>query len=309
VVTDLSQIQRKARAVSVPDDPDVAPRSSAGPAVARVLLFLFFVLLVWKWCWRGSSARPVPWSRPTPPWPPRRAIPGADLRPSQRGVFPLLLAALVGPSCFTNGCPTTFSFAPPSWRRGWSSSWASPADRVKARGGSSNYLSYLTGYATADRWLAFALALATGALAAAVYRRERVAARVRVPGDASPLPARSGLIGMRVAIILLTLIVFLPQVRLLFEREAGPDVVILIDTSRSMGKPTITRTRRPGTGPSNWPGLVPPGRAAHQAKRTTKSRPWRRPSRATWPPRTGRPGKSWLSQSAFCPRTGLDSQR
>ena len=42
------------------------------------------------------------------------------------------------------------------------------------------------------------------------------------------------LAGLRVALILLALGVFLPQLRLWFERQGWPDVAIIIDDSRSM---------------------------------------------------------------------------
>src|SRR5262249_5231148 len=42
---------------------------------------------------------------------------------------------------------------------------------------------------------------------------------------------------MRLGLLFLTLVVLLPQLRLFFEREGWPDVVLLIDTSKSFGKP------------------------------------------------------------------------
>src|SRR5207244_6635933 len=42
------------------------------------------------------------------------------------------------------------------------------------------------------------------------------------------------LAGLRIFLILLTLTVLLPQVKLWFEREGWPDIAILVDDSRSM---------------------------------------------------------------------------
>src|SRR5262249_32328125 len=74
-----------------------------------------------------------------------------------------------------------------------------------------------------------------GALAIGIYRLERAASRVRTPGDSPPPRSIVPVAGLRLAILFLALVVLLPQLRLSFEREGWPDVVILVDTSQSCG--------------------------------------------------------------------------
>ncbi|MCE9562045.1 MAG: VWA domain-containing protein [Planctomycetes bacterium] len=78
-----------------------------------------------------------------------------------------------------------------------------------------------------DRRLVLALAAVVGVLTVVVYRLERRAVsgfhRLVVPGL------------LRLSVFLLALFVLLPQLRLAFDREGWPEVVILIDTSGSMG--------------------------------------------------------------------------
>src|SRR5439155_17409854 len=68
----------------------------------------------------------------------------------------------------------------------------------------------------------------------ALYQRES-----RVMGPGSPA-ARTGrlivLCGLRIGMVLLMLGVFLPQLRVVFERQSWPDIVILIDDSASMSE-------------------------------------------------------------------------
>ena len=79
--------------------------------------------------------------------------------------------------------------------------------------------------ARTDLWLSVAVLLAGGALVWFVYRRE----------GGKPRPAqRLVLMGLRVGVLLLLLAVLLPQLRLHFERQGWPDVVLLIDDSESM---------------------------------------------------------------------------
>jgi hypothetical protein len=91
----------------------------------------------------------------------------------------------------------------------------------------------------ADPWLAAALALGAAALVIAIYRRERTGATPG-PGDRRTRLARCGL---RVALVLLLLAVFLPQLKLWFERQGWPDVALVIDDSQSMS--TVDRYQDP----------------------------------------------------------------
>jgi hypothetical protein len=77
-----------------------------------------------------------------------------------------------------------------------------------------------------DRRIVLAIAAIGLALTFSIYRMERRAVsgfrRLIVPGL------------LRLSVLLLTLFVLLPQLRLSFDREGWPEVVILIDTSASM---------------------------------------------------------------------------
>ena len=79
----------------------------------------------------------------------------------------------------------------------------------------------------ADRWLLAGIAVAGGLFVLAIYRLERHAAggfrQVLVP------------FMLRVAVIVLVAFVFLPQLRLAFDREGWPDVAVVLDVSASMG--------------------------------------------------------------------------
>jgi hypothetical protein len=77
-------------------------------------------------------------------------------------------------------------------------------------------------------WLLGGAGLGMAALIFVVYRLE---------GDTASRGYRLLLGGLRVFLILLTLTVLGPQLALTFERQGWPDVVLLIDDSRSMGEP------------------------------------------------------------------------
>ncbi len=95
------------------------------------------------------------------------------------------------------------------------------------------YSSYLWDGAS-DPWLASGLAAAALGLTAFAYRRE-------LRGQGRWL--RSLLVGLRLGLVLLLLVVLLPQLRLWFERQGWPDVVLLLDDSESMS--TKDRYRDP----------------------------------------------------------------
>ena len=95
-------------------------------------------------------------------------------------------------------------------------------------------MAFLTGDAYSDRWLAAGLIVLGAIFVWQIYRRERPG-----PNAAGPLPrwrnplARLG--SLRFGLLVLAVAVLLPQVKLAFEREGWPDVVVAIDDSRSMG--------------------------------------------------------------------------
>jgi hypothetical protein len=80
----------------------------------------------------------------------------------------------------------------------------------------------------ADPWLAAALALAAAVLTYTIYRREGSAAQRQQVGG---LILR---VGLRLSLLFLMLAVLLPRDRVWFERQSWPDIVLLIDDSRSM---------------------------------------------------------------------------
>jgi hypothetical protein len=86
------------------------------------------------------------------------------------------------------------------------------------------FLPYLWSAAT-DPWLAGLIALGSAAMVVLIYLQEGQTAR---PGY------KLFLAGLRMGFLLMTLGVFLPQLRLWFERQGWPDVAIIIDDSRSM---------------------------------------------------------------------------
>jgi hypothetical protein len=86
------------------------------------------------------------------------------------------------------------------------------------------YLSYLWD-GSSDLWLAGLIAVAGIAMIAAVYIRE---------GRTASGVYRALLAGLRVCLLLLTLVVLLPQLKLWFERQSWPDVAVIIDDSLSM---------------------------------------------------------------------------
>jgi hypothetical protein len=240
IVSDLSQVRHRARMITSPDDSESAPRSSAGPGVARVLLLVFLALLALETilAWRFGSARTaapremLTQESPRAPW--RRWI-----APGLVALAPLLAALALGAVLAHEALTGEFlGFLPGSLRasleRGLGVPEAAPGEGTRWK---LDYLPYLTGQSSTDRWLALGLALAAAGLVFAIYRAERVASLIRVPGETTP-SSRSfwSLAASRLALFLLALLVLLPQLRLFFEREGWPDVAILIDTSRSMSK-------------------------------------------------------------------------
>jgi hypothetical protein len=95
------------------------------------------------------------------------------------------------------------------------------------------YASYLWD-GKSDPWLVGLLLVGAGVLVALIYRRE---------GSKPKAAQRIVLMGLRLGLVGLILMVFLPQLKLWFERQGWPDVVILIDDSQSMS--TVDKIRDP----------------------------------------------------------------
>jgi len=88
-----------------------------------------------------------------------------------------------------------------------------------------------------DPWLAGLLAVGAAALIFVIYRREGQKPSRPAQRAAGFIPAvfqRLTLMGLRVGVLLLLLTILLPQLKLYFERQGWPDVVLLIDDSQSM---------------------------------------------------------------------------
>ncbi len=217
VVTDLAQVSH----TGGPAAPEERVAQPLGPGVARVLLtamlvlILLEVILAWRFGhYSASAANEAP--APSSPWLPIGAAVLAGLT--------LLAVAIVAINAWTGDF---LAFLPEGLRRGFESALGIPPP---AAGEGSfwrlEFLSYLIDSAS-DPWLAGTLAVVASAAIFWVYRQE---------GRTAGAGFKTLLAVLRVALLLLTLGVFMPQLRLYFERQGWPDVVILIDDSLSMSK-------------------------------------------------------------------------
>jgi hypothetical protein len=222
VVTDPADVRASAESGAVV----VSTRKRHGPAVARVAVLLALAvlaaetLLAWRW---GPARSPGAGNRLVE----RKLL--VRVASTAAALLPLAAAVFVlGTIVHYEWTRDLLGFLPDAARR-WVESAAGvppaqPGEGTKWR------LEGLTAFSrngTTDRRLVLALAAAALVLTVAVYRRERRAVagwgRLVVPGL------------VRAAVFLLALFVLLPQLRLSFVREGRPEVVILLDTSASMG--------------------------------------------------------------------------
>jgi hypothetical protein len=206
------------------------PMRGIGAVLARWLLLTMVALLVVEvvLAWRFGHYSGVPGVWQTPP-PPSRILPVA-VAGIAAALF-LLLAGILVHAAWTGDF---LSFLPEATRAGIEARLGIPPP---AAGEGTRWHLEFTSYlwdATADPWLAGALALGLAVLVIAIYLREG-----RTAGTAYKVL----LAGLRLFFILLTLAVLLPQLRLWFEREGWPDVAILIDDSRSMSTTDQYRDR------------------------------------------------------------------
>ncbi len=219
-VTDLRDVRH-------PDAPATsegeAVRSNVGPAVAHWFLLGALVLLIAEvlLAWFFGHHTAVPGAAE----PPRVGL----LLPGVVGGVALVLFALIAFSLLHAAETGDFlSYLPDGFRstvEGWLGV-PPPAPGENTRW-HLEFNPYLHSAAN-DPWLAGGLALLVLALVAAVYTFEAKTANGVYKGL---------LVGMRMFLILLTLAVLLPQIQLRFERQGWPDVVLLLDDSRSMGVP------------------------------------------------------------------------
>jgi hypothetical protein len=116
-------------------------------------------------------------------------------------------------------------FLPDSLRRG-AEGWFGVPEPAEGEGTRwrLEYSPYLW-QARNDPWLAALIAAGALGLTAYAYRNE-----LRSSGRG----VRAVLISLRLGLVLLLLVVLLPQLRIWFERQGWPDVVLMIDDSQSM---------------------------------------------------------------------------
>lgn len=229
VVGDASAVRFRVTPAATGGESDLAAVQPRGPSIARILLFavlgLMAVELVLAWLYGSARVgqgldpmrvRPARWL--TPLW-----------------VIPLaILAVTVAVVVHAVMTGEFLGFLPDSLRtpieRWVGVPAAAPGEGTRWRLETHNYW---TGDDRADRWLVAGALLVAGLCIWQVYRRERPGASATGPLGRWRSPrVRLGV--LRFGLVALVLVVLLPQVKLAFEREGWPDVVVLIDDSRSM---------------------------------------------------------------------------
>lgn len=228
IVTDPSDIRHR------PPDPEVLPAIVSdesgvlGSAVARGLLLAALALLFIEpvLAWRFGSARGPINAIDRPAETPARRARNALL--AFAAAAPLVLIG-IGGLILLHASLTgeLLSFLPGGVRRTIEASLGVPA-AIPGEGTRWRFerLPVFTDVANADRWLVGVLAVAALALSVVVYRQEL---------QRSSRLAGGPLVLLRCGLVLVTLLVLLPQLRLVFEREGWPDLVVLMDDSQSMG--------------------------------------------------------------------------
>ncbi|MSR54159.1 MAG: VWA domain-containing protein [Gemmataceae bacterium] len=230
VVGELSEVQNRLSSATIGEAGVLLPSEPRGPAVAKILLVIVVGLMLLETilAWRFGSARvgqaadplrvkPSHWL--TPLW----AIPS---------IACLMLTGIVAHAAISG---EFLGFLPTSLRRSLEQELlvpeAAPGEGTRWR---LESIAYLTGDSGSDRWLMAALIAMAGVFVWRMYRLERPG-----PNATGPLAKwRSPLIrlgSLRFGLLVLALLVMLPQVKLAFEREGWPDVVVAIDDSASMG--------------------------------------------------------------------------
>jgi hypothetical protein len=228
VVGDVSEVRYHAPTGSSIDATD-QPTVSRGPAVARGLLVVVIVLLLFETilAWQFGSARAGGAGDPMRVKPRRWATP--------LWMLPLVIcAAIVGIVVHASVTGEFLGFLPLSIRHPIEQYLgvpeAAPGEGTRWR---LESMAYITGESSSDRWLVGGLLLLAGLFVWRIYRREQPA-QTRTGAIHGPRNPVARLGSLRFGLIVLALAVLLPQVKLAFEREGWPDVVIAIDDSRSM---------------------------------------------------------------------------
>ena len=220
----------RSRDGSRPGANDTEARDPHGPSIAHALLLAALILMFLEvlLAWHYGSARSSS-NLPTPPSTRRRLI--AFLIWSVPAVFAIAVLLAVMHAFITD---RFLSFLPTSWRQLIEASLGvTPAPAGESTDWRLSSTPYFTGQWSVDRWLVGALVIASIAFTCAIYWRERtgIAASTRRRFLNDP---RTRLAVLRICLHLLTLLVLLPQLSIVFERKGWPDVVLIIDDSRSM---------------------------------------------------------------------------
>lgn len=192
-----------------------------GIVIARWLTILVLVLVVLEivLAWHFGHYTGVVDATTSPP------APGKLLPLAAALVFFLLFVGLAATLIHAVRTGDLLSFLPDETR----SSLEARLDIPQPAAGEGNtwrleFLPFLVDGAT-DPWIAGAWAVTMLVLVGIIYWRE---------GKTASKPYKILLGGLKLFFILLTLVVFLPQLKVQFERQGWPDVVILLDDSRSM---------------------------------------------------------------------------
>jgi len=202
-----------------------------GATVARFLLLIVLALIFAEvlLAWHYGSARATDVNSQPPP---RRY----RLFASLLWAVPIALCALVLLTLAHAVITDEFlGFLPGSWRASLEHSLgvppAAPGEGTRWR---LKAMSYLTGEGDIDRWLVAGLVIGALAFIAIIYRREQLGFVISPPRrflkDPRVPPAL-----LRIGLTLVALLVLLPQLQLAFEREGWPDIVVILDDSKSMG--------------------------------------------------------------------------
>jgi hypothetical protein len=192
-----------------------------GGVVARFLLLAMLALLLVEavLAWRFGHYSAVAGA---PGGPPARGklLPGFAL--VFAGAAVIVIAGVLGHAVWTGDF---LGFLPESVRRGFEDRMGIPPP---ATGEGTHWRLEFAPYfwdAATDVWLAGFVAIASVSLVGWVCLQE---------GTTASKAYKLLIAGLRICIVLLTLAVLLPQLRLWFERQSWPDIAIVIDDSQSM---------------------------------------------------------------------------
>jgi Aerotolerance regulator N-terminal/von Willebrand factor type A domain len=231
VADDAGDIQAPSQSPSGAAMLNVEKLEPQGSNVARLLLSAAFLLMVLEvyLAWHFGSARASNANiGQSPPTPRPIATTLAWLLPT---IGSLCLLGTWAHAMITDDF---LGFLPSQWRhsleRALEVPQAAPGEATRWR---LKSLPYVSGPWKADRWIVGSLAFAVVLYVFSMYRKERIgyllSAGRRFWSDPRIAPAV-----LRIQLMLVMLFILLPQLQLLFEREAWPDIVIMLDDSRSM---------------------------------------------------------------------------